>query len=186
MILEVAGKRKAINLFLFLIVIAFCFVVLKSVNYADETIEKEEKALSWLPYEQALAKSKIENIPTLLYFYSDNCGWCRKFEEETLVNKEVRELLNKGYALAKINGNSNQTVMVEGKKFTESRISTEVYQVNAFPTIWFLNYDNERIANLPGFVPSDIFLPILIYIRDDFYKKYTFQEFLELKKNNKK
>lgn len=175
------SKKKGALPFLFAIVLSF--VLLNPVNYANEQPEEEQKELSWLSYEQALAKSKVEDIPTLVYFYADNCGWCRKLEEEAFGNKEIVNVLNKGYALVKINGNSNKTVMVEGKKLTESRLSTEIYQVNAFPTIWFLNSANERISNLPGFVPPDMFLPILIYIRDDLYKKYTFQQFMELEKN---
>jgi thioredoxin-related protein len=180
MIFKTFPKRKKEGVLLFLFVILLSFVLFNAMNYANQQPEEEQKELSWLPYEQALAKSKVEDIPTLIYFYSDNCGWCRKLEEESFGNKEIKNVLNKGFALVKINGNSNRTVQVEGKNLTESRLSTEIYQVNAFPTIWFLNSANERISNLPGFVPSDMFLPILIYIRDDLYKKYTFQQFMEL------
>lgn len=104
-------------------------------------------------------------------------------ETETFANKEIQELLNNSFALVKINGNSNKTVQVEDEKLTERQLATEAYRVNAFPTIWFLNSGNERIANLPGYVQPDVFLQILVYIKDDFYKKYTFQEYMELEKN---
>ena len=182
MLLKTLLKSKKKGIFLFLFAIALSFVLLNSVNYANEQSEEEQKELSWLPYEQALAKSKVEDIPTLIYFYSDYCIWCKKMGEEAFGSKEIVNLLNKDYALVKINGNSNKAVMVEGKKLTESRLSAEVFQVNAFPTIWFLDSANEKISHLPGFVTPDMFLPILVYIRDDLYKKYTFQQFMKLEK----
>ena len=69
------------------------------------------------------------------------------------------------------------------KKDDRSRLTAEVYQVRGFPTIWFLDSNNERIANLPWFVPTEMFLPILTYVRDGMYKEYTFQEYMELDKD---
>lgn len=150
---------------------------------ANSGSTQTEEVLNWQPYDKALAKSESDSIPTLIYFYSDDCGWCRKLEAETLANKEIMELLNKDFALVKINGNSNDSVLVGEEKMTESRLTAEVYQVRGFPTIWFLDSNNERIANLPGFVPTEMFLPILTYVRDGMYKEYTFQEYMELDKD---
>ena len=185
MVFKTLMKRKKTELILFLTLIGLIFTVLHSVDYNDKFFVKaqDNPQPQWLTYDKALTKSKVENIPTLIYFYSDNCGWCRKMETETFANKEIQELLNNSFALVKINGNSNKTVQVEDEKLTERQLATEAYRVNAFPTIWFLNSGNERIANLPGYVQPDVFLQILVYIKDDFYKKYTFQEYMELEKN---
>ena len=185
MVLKALLKRKKTELILFLTLIILIFTILHSVNNNDMFLvqAQDNPQPQWLPYDKALTKSKVENIPTLLYFYSDNCGWCRKMETETFANKEIQELLESSFALVKINGNSNKTVQVGDNKISERQLATEAYRVNAFPTIWFLNSGNERIANLPGYVESDVFLPILVYIRDDYYKKYTFQEYMELEKN---
>lgn len=168
-------------IFLFYLVLASC----SSNSDPDSNTEKSllpDKQIKWLSYEQALIKSQIENIPTMLYFYSEDCTWCRKMESETFANQEVQKVMYNDFALAKINGNSNQKVIVEGEKITERQLSTEIFQVRGFPTIWFLSSDNTKIASLPGFVTTEIFLDILTYIRDGFYQKYTFPEYRELLK----
>ncbi len=106
-----------------------------------------------------------------------------KMETETFAHKEVQKLFINSFSLVKINGNSNKTVQLEDGRLTERQLATETYRVNAFPTIWFLNSGGERIANLPGYVQSDVFLSILAYIRDEYYKQYTFQEYMELEIN---
>ncbi len=188
MIFKILLKRKKTGLILFLTLFALIVSILHSVNYHGTLFvqAQDNPQLQWLSYDKALTRSKVENIPTLLYFYSDSCFYCRRLEEETFSNKEIQNLLNKDFALAKINVNSSQTVLIEGKKLTENRLSTEVYQINGVPTVWFLNSANERIGSLPGFRTPEEYISILIYIRDGFYKEYTYQEFLELKKNSQK
>lgn len=171
--------------FLFILSLVLTSCVFNANSNSSSNNEKSSvptENIIWLSYDQALTKSRVEDIPTILYFYSEDCGWCRKMERETFTHQEVQKLLKSDFALAKINGNSNQTVLVDGKRITERQLSSVIYQINGFPTIWFLDNTNQRIANLPGFVTYDVFLDILIYIRDGFYKKYTFLEYQELPK----
>lgn len=176
------GKRleRREKIYFYLFFILFTLGLLTCRYYYHPLSGYAQDNLPWLSYEQALTKSRVEDIPTLLYFYADNCGWCRKMEQETFTSKEIQELLGKDFALARINGNSNSMVVVDGKKFTERQLSSVVYQVRGYPTIWFLASDNQKIANLPGYIPSQEFLPILLYIRDGFYKEYTFLEYTKL------
>ncbi len=139
----------------------------------------DDNPLNWLTYEQALAKSKIEHIPTLIYFYSDHCGWCRKLENETFTNQQIRELMSQSFALSKINSDSGEWVVEDGKKITQKDLSDKVYQVRGNPTIWFLGKDNEPIASLPGFVEAEMLNYILRYIKEEQYKDVTFQEYME-------
>lgn len=185
MVLKALLKRKKTGVIIFLTLFFLIFTVLHFINKNGVFfIEAQDNPQpQWLPYDKALTKSKVENIPTLLYFYSDNCGWCRKMETETLVNKEVLELLKSSFALVKINGNSNKTIQIGDNNISERQLATENYRVNAFPTIWFLNSGNEKIAYLLGYYEPDEILPILVYIKDDYYKKYTYPEYMELEKN---
>lgn len=183
--LELFYKKNIENRHFLLNIIFLIIAVFFIISFTGQILAQTEteEVLNWQPYDQALIKSEVENIPTIIYFYSDDCGWCRKLEEETFGNKEVIELLNKGFAMVKVNGNSNETVLVGEEKMTESRLSTEVFQVRGFPTIWFLSSNNDRIANLPGYVPTDMFLPILVYVRDGIYKELTFQEYMDQEKD---
>lgn len=175
---KVTGK-KANHLLMFLLPLLILSLLACS-SVAEESATEEEAGLQWLPYSQALVKSKVENIPTLIYFYSDHCGWCRKLENETFSNQEIRQTMNQSFSLVKVNSDSSEVVMKNenGEKVTEKQLSDQVYQVRGNPTVWFLSEDNQRIASLPGFIEADVFKNILSYIKDSFYKEVTFQEYL--------
>jgi thioredoxin-related protein len=175
-------KRSAYNLFSFMTILIVLIITSVSgfasgLSQSKQDIPNVE--LKWLTYDQALKKSEIENIPTLIYFYSNNCGWCRKLEDETFSNEQVKNLLNEDFAIVKINSSSSKMIMNEGKEISERQLSQKIYQVNANPTIWFLNSNGERIAPLPGYAPAEDFIIVLRYIKGDYYKEYTFPEYLE-------
>lgn len=160
------------------IITNFSFVGIANNSYEDNENQNRE-ILRWLSYDQALTKSKIENIPTLVYFYSDSCSWCRKLEEETFNNPEVAETMNKKFAIVKINSTSSKSIIMKDKEITEKQLSQEVYKVNANPTIWFLSSKEERIAPLPGYAPAEDFINVLNYIKGEHYKNYTFPEYIK-------
>lgn len=176
--------RKHINnIFIYVTIMIVILTSFSIVGIANDSYENNEnqnsETLKWLSYDQALTKSKIENIPILVYFYSDNCGWCRKLEEETFNNPEVAETMNKKFAIAKINSNSSKAIIMKDKEISEKQLSQEVYKVNANPTIWFLNSKEERIAPLPGYAPAEDFINVLNYIKGEHYKNYTFPEYIK-------
>lgn len=164
--------------------ILLTIIMLYSFNcIANELSENEifqnTDIVKWLKYDQAIAKSKIENVPALIYFYSDNCGWCRRLENETFTNQEIVKIMNEDFAIVKINSNSTEYVNVDTNKITERQLSMDIFQVRANPTIWFLDSDEKRITALPGFVESPDFINVLKYIKDGYYKKYDWPEYME-------
>ena len=177
------NRRRIYNILVLVIVLSFVLTSCSNDQAKSTEKEKEEK-FTWLPYDQALTKSNVENVPTLLYFYSDNCTWCRKMEKENFANKEVQDILIEHFASVRIDSNSNNNVIVGEQKITERQLSIELYNVTGLPTIWFLDSENRKIANLPGFVPVDTFLDILRYIGEGYYKEHTFPEYLELKQGS--
>ena len=172
------NRYRCFLLFFIITLLIYGFSGSAAVSSGEEA-EQDNDILKWLSYDQALTKSKIENIPTLIYFYSDNCGWCRKLEDETFKNQEVKELMNRDFAIVKINSNSSNIVVSDKGEITEKQLSQDFYQVRANPTIWFLNSNEERIAPLPGYAPAEDFISVLHYIRGGYYRDYTFPEYIE-------
>ncbi len=164
---------------LYLIMFSIMFVFANMTIFAEQK-ETEDDFLNWLPYNQGLVKSKVENIPILIYFYSDNCGWCRKLENETFGYQNIKEIMNQHFSLVMINSDSSESVMENGENITEKQLSEQVYQVRGNPTIWFLSQENERIAFLSGFIEADVFINVLNYIKDGHYKELTWQEYMEM------
>jgi len=172
------NRYKCFLLLFIIILLIFGFAASAAV-FSGKEEEQNNDILKWLSYDQALKKSKIENIPTLIYFYSDNCGWCRKLEDETFKNQEVKESMNRDFAIVKINSNSSNVVVSDKEKITEKQLSQEFYQVRANPTIWFLTSNKERIAPLPGYASAEDFISVLHFIIGGYYRDYTFPEYIE-------
>jgi thioredoxin-related protein len=171
-------RKNLYYLFLLFVLFFFSFTGL-AITFSEEIGNQDHDILNWLSYDQALVKSNVEDIPILIYFYSENCGWCRKLEDETFTNQQVQELMSQYFSIVRINSSSNELIVHNGEKITERQLSEQIYQVRGNPTTWFLSKDRERIAPLSGFVEADVFVHILRYIKDARYKEYTFPEYME-------
>ena len=169
------NHNKKQFIFIFLLIALLTINGWSMANNIDENTMN--KPLTWLTYQKGLTKSQVENKPTLLYFYSDRCSWCNKLEEETFTNTKVKDYLIENFSLVRINSNSSEVFMEEGKQIKESEL-VQRYQVGGFPTIWFLDQNNQRIASLPGYVEAEIFINVLDYINGGHYTEHTFQEFM--------
>jgi len=52
------------------------------------------KKLHWLSYNEGLALAEKENKYVLIYFYTDECSWCKKMVDQTYSNEETSLTLN--------------------------------------------------------------------------------------------
>lgn len=48
-------------------------------------------------YDKALIQAKKENKFVYVFITSDSCRWCRKFEETTLQDRDIKQRLKKEY-----------------------------------------------------------------------------------------
>ena len=163
---------------LFLVLIICLFLMISLAIDQDKKDEYTSVVINWLPYHQGLAKSQIENKPTIIYFYSEQCILCNKFKDETFIDKKVREYLAKNYSLVRVEYNSSDIVIEAGEEIKESQLFN-LYQIEIIPTIWFLDSDNRHITALQGYVSPEVFIEVLHYIKGQFYKNYTFQEYMD-------
>lgn len=112
----------------FLIVGAFMIVCLGSPTSGL----RSAWAGDWLEgangYARGLDQSKVSGKPIILYFYTDWCPYCRKFEKHTLANESVKKTLD-AFVLVRINPE---------KGSRENQIA-EQYRVDGYPSIFFSN-----------------------------------------------
>ena len=174
-------RDKIIVLIILLIVIFFIGIrpYFKNNKQNVEALEEIKPiALNWLPYNEGLLKAEKESKYVLIDFYTDWCGYCKKMDKETYTDQEVLKAISKNFVTIKINAESENKV-VEGDKEITERGLANLFQVSGYPTIWFLESDNEKIAPLPGFVPAQQFKIVLDYIGEGWYKDISFEEYLE-------
>ncbi len=79
-------------------------------------------------YARGLDQSAASGKPLVLYFYTDWCPYCRKFEKHTLADGGVKKVLD-GFVLVRINPE-------DGSR--ENQIAQQ-YRVDGYPAVFFSN-----------------------------------------------
>jgi len=175
-------KRNKIMVLAILLVVVF-FFGLKSYFKIDEqdaeaVEETKPLTLNWLSYNEGLTLAEKENKYVLIYFYTDECSWCKKMIDQTYSNEEVKKILSDRFVAVKIDARSENKVMENGEEISEKKLAI-LYQVSGYPTTWFIENNQTRIAPLPGYVATEQFIPVLNYIGEGWYKNISFKEYME-------
>ncbi len=131
--------------------------------------------IQWLSYGDGVAKAAAENKPMLIDFWTDWCHWCKVMDKDTYGNEEVRRRLVQQFVTVKVDAESGQLQGAQGAA-TGVELARS-FQVNSYPTTWFVDSQGKKIDALPGFVPPDQFAIILDYIASGAYKTQKFQEY---------
>jgi thiol:disulfide interchange protein len=105
----------------------------------------ERDAIAWLTsYEAALQTAREERRPVMIDFYTDWCGWCKKLDADTYVDKEVISASGDFVSL-KLNADQERAVAVR-------------YNITGFPTILFIDPSGKEIHRVVGYRLPQAFL----------------------------
>lgn len=138
-----------------------------------EKAEADKYNVRWYSYEDALVKARREGKRVMLVFYTTWCKWCKKFEAETIPDPEVSKLLSSDFVAVRIDAEAAGRTVHEMRRMAMFELA-DVYGVQSFPTVWFLEPDGSRAKELKGYLGPRDFRDYLIYIRDGEYKKREF------------
>lgn len=93
----------------------------------------------------ALDEANATGEPIFLYFRSETCGWCKKFEEESFTNKSIVDILSNNFTIVSIDVYKQRNI-------------TRFYGVRGTPHELFLYPNGTEIKRLPGYVDNQSFL----------------------------
>jgi thioredoxin-related protein len=152
----------------------------KESNGAQEaqTVQENPTEIQWHQFDEGLKLAKEEGKNVLIEFYTDWCGYCKKMNKTTFKDPGIIGMINDNYVPVRVNGDSRDTVNLDGWITSERNLTRSEYGVTGYPTYVFLEPDGGKITKLPGYQQSDRLLTILDYLKDDAFKTVTFQEFI--------
>ncbi|MCF7886147.1 MAG: thioredoxin fold domain-containing protein [Candidatus Marinimicrobia bacterium] len=141
-------------------------------------IAKESES-NWFKFDNGVAQSNKTEKPVLIDFYTDWCHWCDVMDEKTFSNPEVEEYLDNNFVKIRVNAeDKNTSHSFQGNNYNSVELA-RAFNVTGYPSIAFLDNNQQVITVIPGYIPADKFIKVLEYIEQECYKKQvSFEEYL--------
>jgi thioredoxin-related protein len=107
--------------------------------------------IDWHTYESGMARSRFEKKKVFLYFHAEWCGYCAEMDRKTFKDPAVIAALNRSFIPIRVDSDRETAV-------------ASLFRVKGLPFSVFLNDVGDKIAHVPGFIPSDQMLKILTVV----------------------
>lgn len=158
----------------------------ESKQKAEETRQSQVNlAINWISYDEGLALAKKEGKKVFVEFTAKWCGFCKKMRATTFKNPDIIKLLNTYYVTVSVDGDSRDSLDIDGWITTERRLTRE-YGITGYPTYWFLTSEADPIAPVKGYRDAEMLGYILDYLKDDLYDTVDFKDYMAQKRQEDK
>ena len=94
---------------------------------------EKPKLVNWLDYTEALEKAKDSKKLIFVDLYADWCIPCRIMDANTYSDPTVASLLNTRFISTKLDVDSQDTIVCDGKRKTVQRCYFDVWNLNVLP-----------------------------------------------------
>ena len=143
--------------------------------------------VKWMTIEQALKAQETKPKKILIDFYADWCGPCKIMEKNTYNHPIIAEYLNENYYAVKFDAEGKESISIYGKTFSNPNWKqsgkrnalhdfTKFMNVNAVPSIVFLDEQSMPITILQGAFTAKELEPYIPFFANDEYKKIQNRE----------
>lgn len=147
----------------------------------------EPPTVTWYTFEEAVRLNREHPKKILIDIVTSWCPNCRKMEKKTFSDPRVIEYLNNNFYPVRFDAEQKETVQFKDHtlKFMPEVGSRGVHELAyalvdgnvIYPSLVYLDPDLDRIAIFQEFQNAEQFLSQMKFIREDQFKKMTFQEF---------
>ncbi|MBQ6083414.1 MAG: DUF255 domain-containing protein [Bacteroidales bacterium] len=146
--------------------------------------------INWMTFQEAVKLNETAPKKIFIDVFTDWCGWCKRMDQTTFINKEVVDYMNENFYAVKFDAEMNDTIFFSGYKFVNEgnkngRKGTHQLAISllqgkmSYPSYVFMNEKNQLLMVAPGYMEAKDFLPVLKYFGTDAYLKQTYQDFIK-------
>ncbi|MCK0130260.1 thioredoxin fold domain-containing protein [Flavobacteriaceae bacterium F08102] len=168
--------------------ILFGLLIFANVAFAQEKI-------NWMRLEEAIAEQAKEPKKILMDVYTTWCGPCKMLDKNTFQNADVAAYVNDHFYAVKFNAEGSETIVYKGKTYgnpsynpnktgrnTQHQLASYL-QVNAYPTMIFMDENAELISPLVGYhTPRQLEIYLKLFATDKFKEIDTKDKWLDYQK----
>ncbi|MGK0253673.1 MAG: thioredoxin-related protein [Mariniflexile sp.] len=166
------------------VVYIFVFTVLASVSSIAQEI-------NWVTLEKAMELQKKTPKKIMMDVYTNWCGPCKMLDKNTFHNPDVVKYVNANYYAVKFNAEGNDNVNYKGKTYSNPGYNPEManrrnsshelsrfLQIQAFPTIVFMDEKGDVIAPIRGYqTPPQLELYLKMFKANEYTNLDTQEKF---------
>ncbi len=159
---------------------------------------EESEDFKWFTVTEAIELQKTSGKKMFIDVYTTWCGPCKMLDANTFSNATIKSLLKQYYIPAKFNAESADTILFNGQTFVnknyspQPRKSTHEFAIYiastdqglGYPTMVFLDENQQMIQPIPSYVTPEQLEPILKFFGTDAYKTTDWQTYLSTFKSS--
>ncbi|MBD3332949.1 DUF255 domain-containing protein [candidate division GN15 bacterium] len=168
-------RRMTVFALIMILAAAFSLTAADKENRSGEESKKAAE-ITWMRYDEGLAKAAEEEKHVFIDFTTSWCTWCKKMDVETFSDPYVIDLVNEHFVPVQVDGDSKRQLDVDGYKITERNLTKQEYGVKGYPSFWFLTPQGEKIGMIRGYRPRPQMVEVLEFVKNKGYDTVTTED----------
>ncbi len=163
------------------------FIISLSFHY-NATSQETTAKVKWYSMQEALELNKTNPKKFFIDVYTDWCHYCKLMDQNTFSDTAVAKYLNQHYYPVKFNAEGKDTIRFADRVFVNQNsggrsphdFAVALLQGKlSYPSVAFLNEQNQMLTVVPGYRTPDQVSPILVFLAEDHYKTISFDDFMK-------
>jgi thioredoxin-related protein len=158
----------------FLIAVLAAVIGLTLMAVADDSKDESKSSdapteIEWVPLDTGLTLAGADNKHVFVNFTTSWCGYCKKMNRTTFADPEVIQKMYDDFVAVKVDGDSRDTLEIDGYKITERNLARAEFGVRSYPTYWFLSPEGEKLGRIKGYQFKPQLMEYLAFVAERRY-----------------